>query len=128
MRAPPPVLGHTVNSYRRSVLVKAKKAFIPKSHELRQFSLNDVKADALGPIEKQILDAAVVEARNPNNVPQGELRMRPDIDPHTGHKVNKFYGRQCFVVLPNHGTNFPFAGGFRPGRRVTGFYRAVERI
>jgi hypothetical protein len=54
-RAPEPVLGQTVNDYRRDVLIKAKKAFIPRTHELRQFSLDDVKDDALGVIESKSL-------------------------------------------------------------------------
>jgi len=57
MRAPEPVLGQTVSDYRRDVLLKAKRAFIPRTHQLRQFSLDDVKDDALGVIEQKILDA-----------------------------------------------------------------------
>src|SRR5215813_11417425 len=74
MRAPQPTLGETVNDYRRKVLVQAKKTFLPRTHELRQFSLDDVRPDALKVIEPQILDACVVEASNPANVPASELR------------------------------------------------------
>ena len=97
MRAPDPVLGQTVRDYRIDVLVKAKKAFIPRTHELRQFSLDDVKDDALGVIESKILDAVVVEAQNPANVPRGEMREIQKIDPKTGHKMNVFIGQDHFT-------------------------------
>jgi hypothetical protein len=53
--APEPVLGQSVNSHRRSLLVTAKRTFLPWSHALRQFSLNDVDTAALGAIEPQVL-------------------------------------------------------------------------
>src|SRR5262249_52622545 len=97
MRAPEPVLGQTVSDYRRDVLVKAKKAFIPRTHHLRQFSLDDIKGDALNVIEQKILDAVVVEAFNPANVPRGEIRVIQKLDPKTGHKMNIFIGQDHFT-------------------------------
>jgi hypothetical protein len=96
MRAPEPVLGQTVNDYRRDVLLKAKRAFIPKTHQLRKFSLDDIRGDALNVIEQKILDAVVVEAQNPANVPRGEIReiVKTNIN---GHKVHEFVGQDHFT-------------------------------
>ena len=123
MRAPAPVLGQSVADYRRSVLVKAKRAFIPRSHELRQFSLDNIRGDALNVLEPQILDAAVVEACNPANVPRGELRKREEFDEYGAVKTIKFYGQDHFATLPNFGVdaNINFGGGARPGRRMRFF-------
>jgi hypothetical protein len=123
MRAPEPILGQTVNDYRRDVLIKAKKAFIPRTHQLRQFSLDDIKGDALNVIEQKILDAVVVEAQNPANVPRGELREIQKTDPNTGNRMNVFYGQDHFAMLPNFGVNasISFGGGARSGRRMSIF-------
>ena len=117
MRAPQPVLGQTVNDYRREVLITAKKAFLPKSHNLRQFSLDDVRADALKVIEPQILDACLVEAYNPIHVPPGELRKIEELDEYGKLKTIRWIGQESFVKQMG-----------RPGRRVVGFYKAVERV
>jgi hypothetical protein len=124
MRAPAPVLGDTVKRYRIKTLVKAKKAFIPADHELRQFSLNDIKADAFEEIEKQILKAVVTEANNPQNVPVGELRKLETLDDYGQVKTIKFIGQDAFFNLRNHGVsggNLNFPGGARPGRRMRFF-------
>jgi hypothetical protein len=128
MRAPAPVLGQTVNDYRRTVLVQAKKAFIPRTHELRRFSLDDVRGDALAVLEPQILNAAVVEACNPNNVPRGELRKREEFDEYGAVKTIKFYGQDHFATLPNFGVlaNISFGGGARPGRHARFFNRLTS--
>jgi hypothetical protein len=123
MRCPEPVLGQSVNDFRRDVLIKAKKAFIPRTHPLRQFSLDDIKGDALNVIEQKILDAVVVEAQNPQNVPRGTLREIRKIDPRTGNRMNVFYGQDSFAMLPNFGVpaNISFGGGARPGRSARFF-------
>jgi hypothetical protein len=97
MRAPEPVLGQTVSDYRRDVLLKAKRAFIPRTHQLRQFSLDDIRGDALNVIEQKILDAAVVEAQNPANVPRGELRKIERLDGYGKVKTVDWIGQESFV-------------------------------
>jgi hypothetical protein len=97
MRAPSPVLGQTVADYCRKVLVQTKKAFIPRTHELRQFSLNDVRGDALAVLGPQILDAAVVEANNPQNVPKGELRKIERLDGYGKVSTIDWIGQESFV-------------------------------
>src|SRR6516164_7473853 len=118
MRAPEPVLGQTTRDYRIDVLVKAKKEFIPRTHELRQFSLDDVRDDAaFNNYDRRIVDTAIVEAQNPLNVPLGQLRMIQKTHPQSGHKMNIFIGQESFVkLMPN----------YRPGRRVQCFREAVD--
>jgi hypothetical protein len=113
MRAPAPVLGQTTRDYRIDTLVKAKKEFIPRTHKLRQFSLDDVTdATTFDNFDRQIIDTAIVEAQNPANVPPGTLRRITKEHPQSGHKMNVFYGQDHFVkLMPN----------YRPGRRVVGF-------
>jgi hypothetical protein len=127
-RAPAPTLGETVADYRRKVLVQTKRAFIPRSHELRQFSLDDIRGAALDALEPQILDAAAVEAVNPNNVPRGELRKREEFDEYGAVKTIKFYGQDHFSILPNFGVNagVNFGGGARPGRLARFFNRLTS--
>ena len=96
-RAPAPTLGETVTDYRKKVLVQAKKAFIPRNHELRQFSLDDVRGDALTVLEPQILNAAVVEANNPLNVPPGELKKIERLDEYGKVRTIDFIGQEHFV-------------------------------
>src|SRR5262249_43831355 len=65
MRAPQPVLGDTVNNYRRETLRTLKRTFLPQNHELYQIQFRGLPADVLNPFEAQLLQACVVEANNP---------------------------------------------------------------
>ena len=69
MRAPQPVLGTTVNDYRRETLRTIKKTFLPTDHELYRVQFRGLPADVLNPFEAQLLSAAVAEANNPSHVP-----------------------------------------------------------
>ena len=80
MRAPEPTLGQTVNDYRRETLRTLKRTFLPQVHDLYQVQFRELKADALGVLEPQLLDAVVVEANNPVHVPLGELRKVEELD------------------------------------------------
>jgi hypothetical protein len=119
MRAPQPTLGQTVNDYRRETLRMIKRALLPQNHELYRVNYRGLPADALKGFEPQLLQAAVVEANNPMNVPKGELRELPKTNPHNGYKEHHFVGQDSFVRLPGFGTNIPFAGGHRDGRYTT---------
>ena len=57
MRAPEPTLDQSVNDYRRETLRTLKRTFLPPVHELYQVQYRQLKADALGVLEKQLLDA-----------------------------------------------------------------------
>jgi hypothetical protein len=97
LRAPQPTLGESVNDYRRKVLLMAERTFLPKSHELRQFSLDDVKADALQVLEPQFLEAFVTEAENPAHVPPGEIRKIERLDEFGKVKTIDWVGQESFV-------------------------------
>jgi len=109
-RAPQPVLGTTVNDYRRETLRTIKQTFLPQNHPLYQVQMRALKADALGALEPQVLKAAVTEANNPVHVPAGELRKVEELDDYGKLKTIKWIGQESFVKAMG-----------RPGRRVTSF-------
>jgi hypothetical protein len=110
MRAPQPTLGQTVNDYRRETLRTIKRTFLPQNHPLYQVQMRALKADALGALEPQVLEAAVVEANNPIHVTPGELRKVEELDDYGKLKTIKWIGQESFVRAMG-----------RPGRRVVSF-------
>src|SRR6516165_6821066 len=110
MRAPQPVLGETVNHYRRETLRNLKRTFLPQNHDLYQVQFRQLEADALQVLEPQLLQACVVEANNPVHVPLGELRKVEELDEFGKLKTIKWIGQESFVKAMG-----------RPGRRVTSF-------
>ena len=110
MRAPQPTLGQTVNDYRRETLRTIKQTFLPQNHPLYAVQMRALKADALGALEPQVLQAAVTEANNPCHVNPGELRKVEEIDQYGQVKTIKFIGPESFVKAMG-----------RPGRRVVSF-------
>src|SRR5262245_25371997 len=109
-RAPQPILGETVNHYRRETLRNLKRTFLPQNHDLYQVQCRQLPADALQVFEPQFLEACVVEANNPAHVPAGELRKVEEIDQYGQVKTIKWIGRESFVKAMG-----------RPGRRVVKF-------
>jgi len=109
-RAPQPLLGTTVNDYRRETLRNLKRTFLPPAHDLYQVQYRQLEADALGVLEPQLLNACVVEANNPAHVPPGELRKIEEYDQYGQVKTIRFVGRESFVKQMG-----------RPGRRVKSF-------
>jgi hypothetical protein len=109
-RAPQPVLGETVNNYRRETLRNLKRTFLPQNHPLYEVQYRQLKSDALGVLEPQLLSAVVKEANNPAHVPAGELRKIEEIDPYGQVKTINWIGQDCFVKQMG-----------RPGRRVVKF-------
>jgi hypothetical protein len=97
MRAPQPILGTTVNDYRRETLRTIKRTFLPESHPLYQVQMRGLRSDALQALEPQVLQACVVEANNPAHVPPGELRKIEEYDQYGQVKTIKFIGQESFV-------------------------------
>ena len=110
MRAPQPVLGETVNHYRRETLRNLKRTFLPQTHDLYQVQFRQLESDALQVFEPQLLNACVVEAYNPAHVPLGELRKVEELDEFGKLKTIKWIGQESFVKAMG-----------RPGRRVKSF-------
>ena len=117
MRAPQPTLGQTVNNYRRETLRMLKRTFLPQNHQLYRVQYRGLEADALQVFEPQLLNACVTEANNPIHVPPGELRKIEELDEYGKLKTIRWIGQESFVKQMG-----------RPGRRVVGFYKAVERV
>jgi hypothetical protein len=109
-RAPQPVLGTTVNDYRRETLRSLKRTFLPQNHPLYEVQYRGLKADALGIFEPQLLNACITEANNRVHVPPGELRKIEEYDEYGKVKTIKFIGQESFVKQM-----------MRPGRRVVSF-------
>ena len=110
MRAPQPVLGETVNHYRRETLRNLKRTFLPQNHDLYQVQFRQLPADVLQVFEPQLLSAVVTEAYNPAHVPPGELRKIEEYDEYGKVRTIRFIGQESFVKAMG-----------RPGRRVKSF-------
>jgi hypothetical protein len=110
LRAPQPVLGQTCNDYRRETLRTIKQTFLPQNHPLYAVQMRALKADALGALEPQVLQAAVVEANNPCHVPPGELKRVERLDQYGQVKTIDWVGQEHFTKSMS-----------RPGRRVISF-------
>jgi hypothetical protein len=110
LRAPQPVLGQSVNDYRREVLRMAKRKFLPQNHPLYEVQYRGLKADALDALEPQLMQAVVKEANNPAHVPPGEFRKIEELDESGALRMIRFIGPECFVKQM-----------MRPGRRVVSF-------
>jgi hypothetical protein len=121
-RAKQRVEGEDVEDYRRTLCVQAKK-LLPYSddrpspdytatfRDLRKLKLWSMSPQVFAAFEPQIYDAcAKAYARDDTCPADGTLREVVKIDPATGFKEVRFYGRQSFV----RGMN-------REGRRVTSF-------
>ena len=91
-----------------------KRTFLPQNHELYLIQCRALPADALNPLEAQLLQACVVEAYNPIHVPPGELRTIEELDEYGKLKTIRWIGQESFVKQMG-----------RPGRRVVGFYKTV---
>jgi hypothetical protein len=96
-RAPQPILGQSVNDYRRETLRTIKRTFLPPAHDLYKVNYRGLKADALDVFEPQLLRTAKVEAFNPNTVTPGEFREIVTVDPRNGYKTHTFVGPRSFV-------------------------------
>jgi hypothetical protein len=109
-RAPTPVLGQTVNDYRRETLRNLKRTFLPQNHPLYQVQFRSLRADALPVFEQQLLPECEKQANNPAHVPPGELRKVERHDEYGKVKFIDWVGQESFVKEM-----------MRPGRRVVSF-------
>ena len=110
MRAPQPVLGQDPNNYRREVLRTIKRTFLGH-HELGKINMRGLPDEVLPQFERQVIDAALVEAYNPkNNAPGETLRKIEELDDYGKVRQIRFVGEECFVKDMT-----------RPDRRVVSF-------
>jgi hypothetical protein len=114
-RIPPPVLGQSVNEYRCEVLRMLKRTFLPQNNDYYRVNYRGLKNDsaALNALEPLALKEVIAQAKNPMNVPKGEIREIKEYD-RTGTMVcSKFIGQESFIKQMS-----------RPGRRVVSFNTA----
>jgi hypothetical protein len=115
--APLPKAGQSVGGYRRYVARTIADSLLPQSHSFAKMDWADMPFDAFKNLEPMHLNHAVVEFQNPQNVPAGTFRAIVKKDRYG--EETRFIGQESFV---RH------CGLHRPGRRVIGFYRPIERI
>ena len=120
-KAKPRVEGEDPEDYRRDLCVQAKK-LLPYSddrpspdykatfRDLRSLKLWSMSPAVFAAFEPQIYQAAAVAYARNDTVPAGEMREVVKVDPATGFKEVRFYGREHFTKAMN-----------REGRRVTSF-------
>jgi hypothetical protein len=97
MRAPQPILGETVNHYRRETLRQLKRTFLPEVHPLYKVQMRALKADALQALEPQVLQACLQEANNPRTVEPGQFRKIEEFDESGTIRSIRFVGPESFV-------------------------------
>jgi hypothetical protein len=119
--------GQDPEGYRRDLCVQAKK-LLPYSddrpspdykatfRDLRSLKLWSMSPEVFAGFEPQIYQAAAAAYARDDTVPLGEMRAVTKVDPVTGYKETRFYGREHFCKAMN-----------REGRRVTSF-RAGDRF
>src|SRR5262249_6992457 len=112
VRIPAPVLGQSVNAYRCEVLRMLKRTFLPQNNEYYRVQYRALKNDtaALNALEPLALAEVLVQAKNPANVPRGEIREIKEHDRAGRYTSSTFIGQESFVKAMG-----------RPGRRVLGF-------
>jgi hypothetical protein len=113
MRAPAPVLGQDIDTYRRDLDVKLKK-LLPNNHELRKVQYQGLSNSALDALEPQLYAAVRQAAHNPSTVPPGEFRRVVEVGT-DGLKTVSFIGQRSFI--------HDFG---RPGRRVVSFLNQYD--
>jgi hypothetical protein len=94
-RAPAPVLGCDPDTYRRDLLIKAKK-LLPGSNELRHVQVRQLPRDALRQFEDLIYPAAKGEAYNATSVAPGDMRKVVEVDSN-GLKMIRWVGQRPFT-------------------------------
>jgi hypothetical protein len=95
MRARGPTLGENPDTYRRDLLIQAKK-LIPGDNELRRAQIRQLPRDALRQFEDMIYPVAKATAYSADSVPRGEMRPIQETDSN-GLKMTRWIGRECFV-------------------------------
>jgi hypothetical protein len=108
LRVRGPTLGENPDTYRRDLLIQAKK-LLPGDNELRHVQIRQLPSDALRQFEDMIYPAARAAAYSADSVPDGQMRAIEETDKN-GLKMTRWIGKESFVKAMG-----------RPGRRVLSF-------
>jgi hypothetical protein len=124
-RAKPRVEGEAVEDYRRNLCVQAKRMLpfsddkpapdLPSFRELRSIKLWGLSPAAFENFEPMVYRAAAAAYSRNDTCADGEMREVTKIDPATGYKETRFYGREHFVKAMN-----------RPGRSVDSIWASKD--
>jgi hypothetical protein len=89
-----------------------KRTFLPQNNEYYRVNYRGLRNDsaALNALEPLALAEVLVQAKNPLNVPKGEIREIKEYDRGGRHMSSKFIGQESFVKAMG-----------RPGRPVVSF-------
>jgi hypothetical protein len=124
VRIPAPILGQSVNEYRRQTLHALKRSLF-RNHELNKVDFRNLKTDSLAVLEPQALQACVSERTNPRNVQPGELKPIKSLDQYGRVQETKFIG----AYDPTWNTQECFTKALtRAGRRVVSIATGDGRI
>ena len=96
-RVPEPILGQTVNDYRRESLRTFKRVFLSQNDELYKVNYRGLRADTLSVFEPQLLQACVANADNTNGMKPGEFRQITKRNPYGQVSEIRFVGPESFV-------------------------------
>lgn len=92
-RAPRPLDGETIALYRRRLATGLKA----HSREWKNFDFSLLDGKSFEVIEEKIYADAAEAANHPADLPEGEIRAIPHVDPATGLRMTKFVGNGSFV-------------------------------
>jgi hypothetical protein len=118
VRAPARRDGEPLGDYRRRLAGRLQKR-LPESDPWYGKDLAQLDDTNFAVVEPQIYASGKQAAYRPDSAPPGEMREIVEQDAN-GNKMHRFVGQTSFVVDPVY--------GYRPGRRVQAFMRAVERV
>jgi hypothetical protein len=113
VRAPAPVLGEDIATYRRNLAIKLKR-LLPPTHKLHKVQYRRMDDAVLTNFEPMLYQAVHDIAYDPKSVPEGRMRKVIEVD-QGGTKITKWIGQEHFV------REFT-----RPGRRVTSFMHRYD--
>jgi hypothetical protein len=116
VRAPAPVLGQDIGTYRRNLAVQAKH-LLPEDHNLAKIQYRRMDDSILNNFEPDLLKAVRTHATDNSSVPyDAPLRRVEEVDTN-GLKIVKWIGQRSFI--------HDFT---RPGRLVTSFLTPHGRV
>ena len=107
---PIPKVGESVGGYRRRSAQVIADSALPQTQSFARMPWATMDFDIFKTFEPELYQHAVVEYRNPQNVPKGEMREIRKRLPN-GQDVIEFVGQDNFCRLMG-----------RPGRRVASFW------
>lgn len=115
MRAPEPTAGQSILSYRQETDRLLKRLCLPQNHEFYKIQWRGLDTDVLDGLEPQHFKECEKQFNDPNNLPDGQIKMVPRMDAFGRVTHYDAIGRRSFV-----------ADMQRRGRRVISFWAPTD--